>query len=140
MYPCSPWRCSRVGYGSCYGEAQSQRNLFRMSHNIVPTMRFDIEDSDPPDPRLFTHLNKCFIVILSEINWKTPKSRRKLLEISDNFKEYPLFVIVIHISKDSEFGIHKNLEYPVVELSMEEVMLNTELNITYPLSQSLEGR
>ena len=84
-------------------------------------MRFDIEDSDPPDPRLLSHLNKCFIVLTSEVNWKIQKSHEKLLAISENFKEYPLFVMVIHKSRESEFGFHRNLEYPIVELSTNEV-------------------
>lgn len=93
----------------------------RLTNNIIPTIRFNIEDSDPPDSRLFSHLNKCFIVILSETNWKEPKSREKLTAIAEKFKEFPLFVMVVHKSRDSEFGIYKNLEYPIVELSMDEV-------------------
>ena len=100
----------------------NHKRFLRLTSHIAPTMRFDIDDSDPPDLRLFSRLNKCFIVLLSESTWKEPKSQEKLLATSENFKEFPLFVLVIHKSRDSEFGIHRNLEYPIVELSMEEVI------------------
>ena len=107
--------CHYIARYSCH------RHFFRLRNNLAPTMRFDIEDSDPPDPRLLSHLNKCFIVLTSEVNWKKQKSHEKLLAISENFKEYPLFVMVIHKSRESKFGFHRNLEYPIVELSTNEV-------------------
>ena len=89
--------------------------LFR-SLESLPALKVSLEEE-------VSHLktntfNKCFIILVSFENWRSDKSRDRIMQISESFKSFPRFVVVIHDSESStNYGLAKLLSFPTFEIN-----------------------
>ena len=97
-------KCTFVSNGDHYGAEE------------LPFLKIDGEKELNVKNQYF---QKCFIFLSSEENWF--KSIELIDKVSQFFHTYPLFVVIVHRKIKSSYVTLKNLNYPVIQFTINEV-------------------